>query len=308
MAKELIQPGDISGKSVFGAYTQKENRATAALLHLINIGGEPLLHWLFDFLPDSSISVKTQVGHEDGNAPKSIYDGIVSCGFKFELIIESKIVKNAINVNQLQKYKDYAKNNDATLIYITPDDKKPSVLGDTYWRNWTTIANRLKEYEDENTLLQYLIEQFILLLSNLELYEDWKGRVLIVGGSYGESVALKYHLYICLNHRNFKKCEYLAFSFNHQIKTLFKIKGDPQNDVDLRTLPELTGTDYFVNIEPSYSGELREVIFLEETNLLGSKTIVNDKKTPDGKRVAFTQRQAYTTYDKIIRANYTSEL
>ena len=307
MAKELIPAGIISDKSIFGAYSHKENRVTAALLHLIDIGGEPLLRALFEDLPDSSISVRTQVSRETDNAQNSIYDGIVSCGFSFCYIIESKVVPNAVVKAQLEKYIQQAQTDKMTLIYITPDDQRPSLLNSVYWYNWTTIADRLKSYEDEDTLLQYLIEQFVLLLSNLGLYEDWKERVLIVGGSLGEPIAEKYHFYACQNNRRFKRCEYIAFAYNHQIRTLFRIKGRPTNNCDLRNIPEIANSGYLSSVAPPYNGNLQEVFLLENKNLL-KNPIQNDKKSQNGKRVAFVQGQTYTTYEKITKAKFTSEL
>ena len=161
MSKELISPGLISDKSIFGAYSQKENRVTAALLHLIEIGGEPLLNTLFKNIPDSSIHVRTQVSSEDENKKKSIYDGIISCGFSFNFIIESKVTKKAVRQPQLQNYIKLAKKENATLIYITPDTQRPSLLKDVEWYNWETIADCLKSYEDENILLQPVLCQFL---------------------------------------------------------------------------------------------------------------------------------------------------
>lgn len=45
---------DIEELSVFGLYSQKENKVTAALLQLINSGGVNLLRWILSDLKDLS--------------------------------------------------------------------------------------------------------------------------------------------------------------------------------------------------------------------------------------------------------------
>ena len=45
---------DIEELSVFGLYSQKENKVTAALLQLINSGGANLLRWILSDLKDLS--------------------------------------------------------------------------------------------------------------------------------------------------------------------------------------------------------------------------------------------------------------
>ena len=45
---------DIEELSVFGLYSQKENRVTAALLQIINRGGVNLLRWILRELKDLS--------------------------------------------------------------------------------------------------------------------------------------------------------------------------------------------------------------------------------------------------------------
>ena len=299
----------IASSSIFGEYSGKENRVTAAFLHILDMGGEPLLRYVLgvanESLPDSEIKIGTQ---QVSSSPKgkSVFDGLISCDFKFDYIVESKLDNNPLTPAQVNKYHQ-AFNGNHKLFALTSDKVIPQSLhkGDI-WLNWTMLVNALKEYneENENEVLSYLIDQFILLLNNLQLYDEWENRVIVVGGSFGEDVALKYGFYACQNNRFFKKAKYLAFAYDNHIKKLFEIVGGPDNDIDLKQEKKIPAS-YFVDKEPFYNNDKRELFWLKDIKDLD---ILNDTKDKRGRRSAFTQRQTYTTYDKITTAKLTSEL
>ena len=144
-----------------------------------------------------------------------------------------------------------------------------------------------------------------MLLNNLNLYDEWEKRVIVVGGSFGEDVALKYGFYACQNNRFFRKAKYMAFAYDNRIKYLFEIEnGISKNDVDLTKESKIPQA-YFQEKEPHYNQELRELFWLKKVAELD---IVNDTIDRRGRRTAFVQRQVYTTYDKITSAKKTSEL
>ena len=299
----------ITSHSIFGEYHGDENRITAAFLHLLERGGEPLLRYIMgvanELLPENEIKIGTQQSYTLKGSKKSVFDGIISCDFNFSYIIESKIGTNTLTSAQVNKYHNAIPN--AKLFALTSDHSMPKCLckGDI-WLNWTMLIKALKDYEDENKddLLQYLIDQFVLLLNNLGLYDEWDDRVIIVGGSFGEDVALKYNFYACQNNRFFKKAKYLAFAYKNRIENLFEIVGGPTNGVDIaleRNIPK----QYFAVFEPNYQSQLRELFYLKLERTLN---IYNDNVDKNGKRCAFVQRQTYTTYKKIISAQYTSQL
>lgn len=129
--------------------------------------------------------------------------------------------------------------------------------------------------------------------------------MIVVGGSFGEDVALKYGFYACQNNRFFRKAKYMAFAYDNRIKYLFEIEnGTSKNNVDLSTESRIPSA-YFQEKEPHYNHELRELFWLKKEADLD---IVNDTIDRRGRRTAFVQRQVYTTYDKIIEAKLTSEL
>lgn len=301
---------NIASHSVFGEYEGRENKVTAALLHILNKGGEPLLRYVLgvanENLPDNEIKIATQKVVKTASKT-SVFDGLISCDFKFDYIVESKVDRNPLTPAQVQKYHQGYPNSHK-LFAITSDTVIPSCLspGDI-WLNWTSLIDALRKYNEENEdeILSYLIEQFILLLNNLNLYDEWEKRVIVVGGSFGEDVALKYGFYACQNNRFFRKAKYMAFAYNNRIQYLFEIaNGTSSNDVDLSKEPNIP-SDYFVVKEPHYNHELRELFWLTK---IADLDIVNDTIDRRGRRTAFVQRQVYTTYDKIMSAKLTSEL
>lgn len=299
----------IASSSVFGEYSGKENRVTAAFLHILDLGGEPLLRYVLgvanESLPDSEIKIGTQQVTTAGKG-KSVFDGVISCDFKFDYIVESKVDNNPLTAAQVNKYHQAYQANHK-LFALTSDTTIPKSLhaGDI-WLNWTMLVNALKEYneENENEVLSYLIDQFILLLNNLQLYDEWESRVIIVGGSFGEDVALKYNFYACQNNRFFRRAKYMAFAYDNHIRNLFEIVDGPFNDRDIQKEKKIQ-SDYFVEKEPFYKKEFRELFWLKKVRELD---ILNDTIDKRGRRTAFAQRQTYTTYDKIISAELTSEL
>lgn len=319
----------ISNQSIFGEYKKPEDRVTAALLHVIQVGGQMVVDRLFgDYfdIPSNEINVIPQSYQKHSNP-----DGEVSCDSKYNIFIESKIVPNAINEKQLMGH--MALTNPAQsrfLIYLTPDPVKPMLLQKfmVEWMNWEAVLEKLAEIVAEglaSELLKYLIDQFVLLVKHLVLEkkqkvcstdvvcdyynydEDRDQRVIIVGGSWGEDVALKYSVYVCQPYRYFKPARYIAFYHHNRIKYLFEIIGTPIESVDLRSIKNLVKSDYFTIKEPHYAGDPRKHFKLELVHEFNPE-IVNDKISKNRTPCAFTQKQAYTTYKKIMKAKKTSQL
>lgn len=304
--------GYISEQSVFGNYEQKENQVTSALLKILEADeDETLLKALLQDigninLPEKSLRIETQVQNENGH---SVPDGKISCRYAFDIYIESKLGTD-INETQLKHHLELLDNNkNVILIYITQHPNRPEILPEEIlWANWTKIyeiINRVHK-DEANTVLAYLIEQFYLLLSYLNLYDDSTNRVIIVGGRWGEPIALEYGFYACQGGRSFKKAKYLAFYHSQRIQYLFEIE-DKKEDVDIQTLKGTIPEEYFLKKEPLYKPEERTFFKLKKIKEF-SPTIKNDTTSKNGRCVAFTQGQTYTTLDKIIKAKVTSEL
>lgn len=301
---------NIIEQSVFGSYEQKENQVTSALLKILEADqNEILLNALLlnmgdSGLPEKELRIETQAKNSEGN---SVPDGKLSCHYAFDIYIESKL---GIHIDEKQ-LKNHLKllNENTKLIYITQHSKKPDILPeDVLWTNWTKLYEIINEVHEEGVspVLDYLIEQFYLLLNNLDLYDDSKNRIIIVGGRWGEPIALEYDFYACQGGRSFKKAKYLAFYYDQRIKYLFEIENKIDN-IDIKDLKADVPDSYFEKKEPLYKPDKRTFFKLKKIEEF-PEPIINDTKGRNGKTVAFTQGQTYTTYDKIMKAKVTSEL
>jgi len=299
--------------SIFGEYNQPENRVTAAFLQICKVGGESLIRYYLNrigiSIPNNTIEIETQI-KEDGSIP----DGRLSSKFTFDLFVESKVKANSIDMMQLSNHKKALKNANDYLLYITPDKQKPKQLREVYWANWEDTFYCFDDYlqtivQNDNQILDFLIQNFNTLLDNMNLLGNkWNMKnenVIVLAGSWAESIALKYHYYICQNNRSFRAAKYLAFFNNDQINYVFEIDEVPQDSVDLSTKEELR--NYINEQEPEYSGDLRKIVKLKKAVSIGP--IRNDKIDRNGNPCPYTYGQPrYTTFSKIKNATRTSDL
>ena len=317
----------ISNQSIFGEYKNQEDKVTAALLQVLHYGGHRIVCNVFNNeidLPSNDINVSSQV-QEEASRP----DGYISCDCKFKIYIESKIVCNALNNehgrSQIEANKKLSLPTSAQwVIYITPDESKPKELetaSEIIWINWQTIVERLKGYEIQDNLVNFLIEQFCLFVDHIVFKKsgtvsasgifisdsdaDKDNRVIIVGGSWGEDVALKYDFYSCQEGRFFLPAKYIAFCYNNRIENIFEIVDNPIDRVILSD--EILQNKYLQEKEPNYDKKPRKLFKLKHFKRF-DPVIVNDTVDKNGKSCAFTYNQRYTTYDKIMKARKTSDL
>ena len=302
----------ISQTSIFGEYKKTEDRVTAALLHVIHIGGDLVIRELFGDVFD--IPSNEIVAIPQSYQSKSIPDGELSCECNYHLYIESKITPNSINLTQLANHKKLSNPADGKyLIYLTPDTSKPQNLVDVEWMSWETVIDRLQGVVDDGDaaeLLKYFIEQFILMVNHTVYANNYivpqNQSVIIVGGRFGENVAYKYNFYACQPNRTFRPSKYLAFYHQNRIKYLFEIVG-VKDAVDIKNESIKNKADYFSVVEPNYQPQLRKFFKLKlHTTFIND--IINDKTNKNGKPTAFVQGQTYTTFNKITKASRTSEL
>jgi len=299
--------------SIFGEYKQAENRVTAAFLQICKVGGEDFIRFLTNQiniqLPSSEIEIQSQV-----KGTGTIPDGLLESNFSFKLYVESKIKPNSVNTTQLIGHQAQIVNPNDFLLYLTPDDTKPAILGTTYWANWLQIINTFNDYlqtsqSDNKQLLEFLVEHFNTLLDNLNLLGyTWdlnNDNVIIVAGSWAEGVALNYNYYICQNKRSFKSARYLSFYNNNQIRHVFEIIKTPEDGVNLSSRTEFA--TYISQAEPSYAGDLRKVFTLKYVQNVGP--IINDNIDKNGNPCPYTYGQPrYTNLTTLQTATRTSQL
>lgn len=307
----------ISKKPAFGSYDQEENQVTAALLKILEVADYGLLqHLLQDAgeykLPSNTVSIETQLKEKDG---ASVPDARLSCHCSFDINIESKLGTN-ISKAQLDNHLKLVRDRGERLLYITGHDDRPEDIlpPEVLWTSWVNVLDGLRDYQEKQKetgpVLDYLIDQFELLLVGLHLYDaDKDTRVIVVGGRWGEPVAEKYHFYACQPNRYFKPARYLAFAWQNRIKYVYEILSMRKVD-DMSECEEATD-EYFEEKEPNYkdSPEARTYFSLRLHHVFeDGEEIQNDTTTESGRRCAFTRKQTYTDIDTIMRAKHTSDL
>ena len=308
----------IEDVSIFGEYKKPEDRVTAALLHVLNAGGQPIVERLFVDLfdiPSNNVDVISQSYHEN-----SIPDGEISCDSKYSIYIENKISPNSIDRTQLANHLQLTNPaENKYLCYITPDSSIPLALKELSvgWLSWQEVIERLSGILADgiaDRLLVFLIKQLIQLIkhvvykemdSNSKEAQSYKPildeeRVIIVGGSWGEDVALKYGFYACQENRFFMPAKYITFYHHNRIKYVFEIE-EIQESVDISTIPYVAKLDYFTVKEVNYTPRNRKYMKLKPVHTCEPE-IQNDKVDKNGNPCAFIQGQTYTTYPKITAA------
>lgn len=304
----------IENHSIFGNYTQVENRVTAALLQILKVGGTEFIGRFISEIdeiefPSSDIIITTQEKEKN-----NIYDGLLECNFSFRVIVESKIYAEKINIKQLKGLVTIAQNPTDFILFITPDNTKPKALLDEalniYWANWKKVNSILKDINTGSEPLNFLISEFEKYLDFLNLLDfvSIEERVQIAAGSWGEPIAKKYGFYACQNNRTFKPSKYLAFYNNGGIHSLFEIVKQPINNCDLSLLQNPKVHEYLSVHEPNYSGRDKRQ-FYELLQIDAKLAIKHTGKNKNGKKSAYTMGVfRYSTIDKIKTAKTTQEL
>lgn len=328
----------VNEKSVFGEYKNDEDRVTTALLQVLHYGGHPLVTRVFPecALPSNEIIIRPQV-RESESRP----DGLIECDCRYHIYIESKIGKGMMRHDhekeQLaanRKLVSASLGSFRYLVYITPDQDCPKELelSDVVWLNWKEVVERLRSIDenDVDRLVSFLINQFILLVDHLvyqkqttrllnsvltekeqkekeaEEKQAKENRVIIVGGAFGEPVALKYGFYACQEARYFQPARYLAFCYKNRIQYLFEIIGEPKESENLKKIPQIA-PEYFIEADPFYDESPRKYFELRLVNTF-DPAIKNVSKDKNGKPCAFTYNQRYTDYNTILEAKDTDDL
>lgn len=312
----------IHEQSIFGGYKHLEDQATAALLHILDMGGPYMVEYVFeDSLLNTDFTgytISSQTYHGTSRP-----DGEIVA--KYHLLIESKIAnwQEGVDHNekQLKNHLVNAKKSKANLIYILKQQDIPAIIRESgcLSTTWDDVIARLREFNTNRTyfnkeLMSYLIDQLELLLnSKFQKQSSWKNisqeqRVVIVGGSWGEEVALNYGFYACQYDRKFQDSSYIAFYHKKRIKYVFKIKKYQHLEClqKAKQLLNFDFKDYFQNKDPKYLSKAKD----EQMRLFFvlEKESEFDPEIKHEEAYAYVQRQRYTSIEALRNAKTTKDL
>lgn len=309
-------------QSIFSTYSQGENRITASIIQVLkNLPVNVVEHFLRMFSQTDAqefLRFKNQV-----KGSESTPDAEISANFT--LLFETKVVPNRIGISQLRKHAALAKERNAILVYLTPDQSRPEILNGhgVVWKSFQDLHNLISELIQEPTLILSERDQF--LLRNLQdLFSESNllprvNEVVVVAASAAWPTYQKHGVYVCQAERSFRDVSLLAFYADGKIqKPIAKIADRYDNfdfsDKNLTTNPVLNSklSGWLVDNLWAQNGALLQVFDLstincEDTIMLKS-AVVNDLRNSDGRGYAYTQGQRYVALSDLQAAQTTSDL
>jgi len=325
--------------SIFSTYSTAENRVTSTILAVFEkLNSSTVTRILQVLMEDSTVEL---IEYE--NQVKS-YDSVPDGRIKglFDYIIETKVVANGINTEQIENHCKFLKYDFSRLLVITPDYEIPKSLKELdskftdkiIWGNFDKIIEGIDSVIQESILLldreKFLLSELKEFIINQRLTaEDYSRKVLIIPAGSAWSFYEKYSVYKCQANRTFKQSSYLGFYADKQIKKVFpkilgyidclNIQKDDLSKVEITIVNDANQQevrDRMVEIKNGLKGDewnenLKYIVLTRKGDgktFLNDYPIDNDKTSYSDKGTAFVQKQTYQNLDDLKGKRYTSEL
>lgn len=194
------------------------------------------------------------------------------------------------------------------LLYITCEEEIPVDIAkypQIAWTCWSDILSNLKTYQSEfnNEVIVYLVNQFEVLLDDL-VFNKYDGikdedRVLIVPGRWADSIAKHHGFYKCQYDRSFRPAKYIAFYTDKHIDTVYEILNGYERVKSLENIKDFNWGVYFLTAEDMTAHTFMRLKM--RTDLLNHRIVHNYP-------YAYTQKQRYTSIQKLTKALTTDDL
>jgi hypothetical protein len=329
--ESLAKEGGIPVKmaiNIFSTYSTGENRVTASILAVLQSLSLQRTERLLGALLEEAEFQLVQFDNQPAKDGKGVPDAIIVSTIR--LLIETKIVRNNIEIKQLQRHLkklDEATERTKLLLVITPDEHRPQIIDQIHdervvWTSFAALDQAINELildvqevvsEREEFLLREL--QAMLLNEGLVATAD---NVVVVAARDAWHEYLTYHAYICQANRPIRPVERMAFYTKGQIYPFVpKILDVPLDQVEL-TPEKYSGKlkslieRLLVETPRRVKGQFNKFVFLSppdspETIKLDGP-ILNDLKTDSGRTMAYTQGQRYASLERMRQATTTTEL
>jgi hypothetical protein len=244
------------------------------------------------------------------------------------ILIETKVVPNAVREKQLRRHLKKLKTSKETtriLLVLTPDDAAPQTIesigsDQIAWASFSSLDQAIEElFADKNEVISER-EAFLLReLQGMLLKERLVGSgdaVLVVPARNAWPEYQRFHAYVCQPDRAFKPVKQIAFYADGHIqpivpaivRTWEAVKFEDGKHEDW--LGELVTR--MLADGSRHDGVSYKVLRLsgpdDPKTLRLDKPVENDLRSAEGRPIAFTQNQRYVSLDKLKKAQYTSEL
>jgi hypothetical protein len=321
-------------ESIFSTYSTCENRVTASILAVLRCLALPRIERILGALMEDADFQLVRFQNQPAKGGKGIPDEEI--GSSCRLLLETKLVRNALNRSQLDRHLERLNSTNEALrvvLVLTPDDVRPDLIAEIkderlIWTSFVALNQAIDEMlSDEKNEKEVISEREEFLLRELQKMLPAEGLVgsskdvLVIPARHAWPLYNELHAYICQAGRAFQPVKYIAFYTGNQIYPQVPlIEGQPHDEVVFERGKNSGRLGDLVNqaIDKSeraywpYKWSVHKVFLLSAPDAIETlkldQPIINDITSSSGQRTAFTQNQRYVSSETLRKAKKTSEL
>ena len=287
--------------SIFSTYSTGENRVTASLLAVLRSLSLDRIQRLLGAMLEQSEFELVRFENQPSKGSAGVPDAIIQSSIF--LLIETKTELNGVNLPQIMRHidrLDQARETNALLLLLTPDDVRPAVLDGlkddrVAWSSFTLLDQAIDEILDDSQ--EVVSEREAFLLRELQAMFEAEGLlanpndVVIVAArrawqEYNDSYA-----YVCQPTRSFQSVSRVGFYSKGVIYPLVPKIVETHEDIEMQrgaydgNLGRLVNR--LIDENRSEEGRRQKVFMLSAPDspdtLKLPQPIPNDKKSKTGK-------------------------
>lgn len=312
--------------SLFSTYSTGENRVTASVLAVLKSLSlrhtERILGAMLGAPELQLLNFANQVGGGGPGVPDAVISGNI------RLLIETKMVRNAVDGAQLQRHVAKlaaAVETTKMLLVLTPDAARPAVMESlpanlVTWTSFAALDQAIEELlgdrggvvsEREAYLLREL--QTMLEEENLLAAAD---EVLVVAALWALDMYRDNYAYVCQPNRTFRDIDRMAFYTMGEIAPVVPKILERYDAIEFcRGAYEGhlgSVVDALIEHGSREEGQTYKVMLLtppeHPDTIQLPEAVVNDLTSESGRVIAFTQGQRYVSLARLRAAKKTTEL
>lgn len=328
---------------LFSTYSQNENRVTSTFLAVLSSLSLNLMQQIIGAMIGDEVELIRFTNQPASKRQQyhSVPDAMISGDFK--ILIETKLQQNAVEEGHIKRHQEQlGDRKNAYLVILTPDPACPGVVENisrkdprVVWCSFNQINNIIDDFFKNGS--EVISEKDAFLLKNFQMLLDLENllsqpEVLIVPARFAWSHYLNTSSYVCQPNRTFQKTTYIAFYNEGKImqkvpkilkavnevvfgeKGYFEVRSNDWSKSDKKEFGKKMKkvVEKSIGSNSHKVGESHKVLLLtgpeEEGTICINKEIPNDSVDKNGAPTAFVQRQRYTSVEKLMRAEKTSDL
>jgi hypothetical protein len=311
--------------SLFSTYSTGENRVTASILEVLRAlslrHAERILGAMLEAPELQLLEFASQVARGGRGVP----DATISSNIR--LLIETKIVRNAIDVGQIERHVERLNQCAETkkyLLVLTPDAAQPPNLDRfppklVVWSSFADLNQAIDElFEDKEEVISerdaYLLRELQAMLEEENLLAA-TDEVLVVAARWALDEYRQASAYVCQPNRRFRDVERMVFYTQGAIAPFVPKVIAKYETVEFRrgahSGPLGAAVDALLDRGARPDGAQQKVILLtppDHPDTISLKAPVVNDLTSAGRPIAFTQGQRYVSLERLRSAQTTTAL